>query len=324
MAAVDATGRLALVGAASTLGREVKDALAASGVPGGRLALLDLDEHVGLVTDYGDEARTVLEATIEELREHALVCFAGAADTTRRFAPLVAEGGAVAIDCLGVCGGHRDAVLAAAARELPLPGRDRGAILLVPHPATQLLQRLAEALGERLRQAVVTLLLPATDTAGGAEELAAQAAAVLNFGDGPEQVFGRRLAFDVWPEGEPGVAARVCEELVALDLPVPALAALRVSVFHVLAANVWIEGLDADTARAALSKAGVDAAGPGAGHPAVDSPVRAAGAVAPTLGAVRELPDRGVYLWLLLDNTQAIAGRAVALARALLAQAERA
>ena len=58
----DTSDRMALVGAASLLGREIKDHLAEAGFPGRAVELLDLDDEVGLLTDYGSEARVVAEA----------------------------------------------------------------------------------------------------------------------------------------------------------------------------------------------------------------------------------------------------------------------
>ena len=53
--------RLALVGASSLLGVEVKDQLAASGVPRDAVTLFDLKEVAGVLTEYGDEARVFAE-----------------------------------------------------------------------------------------------------------------------------------------------------------------------------------------------------------------------------------------------------------------------
>ena len=67
--------RLALVGASSLFGTEVKDQLAASGVPRDVVSLFDMKEVAGVLTEYGDEARVFAETVSDTLLKHKHICF---------------------------------------------------------------------------------------------------------------------------------------------------------------------------------------------------------------------------------------------------------
>lgn len=297
--------RLALVGAASQVGQELKEQLAAAGYPGKRIELLELDEQVGLLTDYGDEARVVLQAARESLAAFRLAAFCGDPESTRRFAPAFVDGGGVAVDCTGAFAADDTARLAGT------PRPEGPCVIAVPHAGTLLLAGLAAALG--LEAATVTLLLPASERhASGPEAMARQAAQLLNYGepgDTEESIFGRRTAFDVWPDDQ-GVAERIADELSRLGLPCPRLCALRASVFHVLSASLWSPNGDADALRAALTAAGVRVQAPDDPRGAIDSPVRAAGRDGLRVTGLRGAGD-GAWLWALLDNYRATAAAAL-------------
>ena len=91
--------RLALVGASSLLGVEVKDQLAASGVPRNAVTLFDLKEMAGVLTEYGDEARVFAETVSENLLTHSLICFCSDAKTATESLDAILDSGKVGIDC---------------------------------------------------------------------------------------------------------------------------------------------------------------------------------------------------------------------------------
>jgi aspartate-semialdehyde dehydrogenase len=287
--------RLALVGAASLLGREIKERLAESGLPGEAIVLLDLDDEAGLVTDYGDEARVVAEAAASSLRGHKIVCFCGDDSTTRQFAPIVLDDGATIIDCLGVL--HEEA------RVWGAPDAAAARVLTIPHGGTALLSALGEAID--LEGAAATLMLPASELHdSGPEELAQQAAALLSF-DAEEKggVFGRRQAFDMWPDAgaKGGPAVRVRAELRALGATVPRLTTVRVPVFHSIAATLLLPGATAEETLAKLHDAGIGVDDEARGE-RIDSPARVAGHAGIRIADVRPDPAGGTWLWALADN----------------------
>ena len=91
--------RMALVGAASMLGKEVKDQLAASGVPHDAVSLFDFEEVVGVLTKYGEEARVFAETVSESLLEHELSCFCSDPTTARECLDKILDSGKIGIDC---------------------------------------------------------------------------------------------------------------------------------------------------------------------------------------------------------------------------------
>lgn len=299
-------GRIALVGATSQVGEELKVQLARAGYPGSQVQLLDLDEQVGLVTDYGDEARVVLEAARESVATFRLACFCGQPEIARALAPAVADAGGIAVDCTGAFATGDHARLAGAGGDDDGPG-----IVSIPHPASLLLAALARA--EDLQAAVTTLLLPASERdSPGTDAMARQATALLSFGeadDSEEDVFGRRVAFDVWPE-QGDVAERIAGELRRLDVASPHLFLLRAPVFHSLSATTWLPGREVDAVAASLADAGVLVDARDRRSRSIDSPARAAGQIGLHATSLRADGD-GVWLWAVLDNFHAIAAAAL-------------
>jgi hypothetical protein len=290
--------RIAIVGPATMLGSDLKDRLAAAGYPGEAVELLDLDDHVGLLTDYGDEARVVLEAADASLRGFELVCFCGDPQTTTRFAPAAAERG-TAIDCTGVMSAEPDTGL------LGIDGSPHSTgLLVVPHAATLLLVELGTSID--LTSASCTIVLPASEQAdAGTEEMAEQASALLNLAEMPDEVFGRRLAFDIWPDATrpAGTASRIRTELEQLGVTAPALRVLHGSTFHGVAASLYVPSATAKEATAMLADVTVQDA-TNDGDP-IDSPARVVGRDGPHV-ELRDDPAGGCWVWLIADNYRAV------------------
>ncbi len=300
--------RLALVGSSSVLGGDLKDLLSTTGYPGRMVELLDLDDQIGLITKYGDEARVTLEVGAESLREHQLVCFCGDNTAAQRFAPVVVAAGGTVIDCTRAHDSAADVTL------LNTDGSpEANGLLVVPQAGTLLLATLAGALGKRFVSAVVTVLLPASEFSdAGTQELASQAAALLSLSDSPQESFGRRLAFDAWLDATPpvGAAEAIRQQLDHLSVLAPAVNTLRVSVFHATGASIYLPGTSTEELRGALRQAGVrvDATNP-AGE-TIDSPARVSGCSELHVCGIREEAG-GSWLWALLDNHHAAAGAAL-------------
>lgn len=317
-----AVSGIALVGATGQLGEELKRLLAAAGYPGGTIALLDVEDVAGLVTDYGDEARIVVETAEEELSTDRAVCFCGSPDSVRPRASKVVEAGGIAIDCTGGLVEDPEVTLIPPATWFETGDQgtsefEPAPLLAVPDAGTLLLADLLLALGEGATDAVVDLILPASDVSErGARDLAEQATAVLNFAEIDDGVFERRLAFDIWPTsaGPGALAHRYGGQLGRLGVPLPALNVLRASTFHGVAASVYAPGADLDRVEAALADRGF-VTEPGTGDESLDSPVRIAGHARSRCRPPRVDPRGGIWLWAVQDNHAAIAAAAVAVLR---------
>lgn len=297
--------RVAIVGATSVLGLDLKDRLAAVGYAGDAVELLDLEEHVGLLTEYGDEARVVLAAADASLSGFEVVFFCGGRQTVERFAAPAAAAG-TAIDCTGS---------ASSEQTLELVDREGSpsatGLLAIPLGATLMLEQLDAVID--LGDATCTVMLPASELSdAGTEEMAQQASALLSLGEAPDEVFGRRLAFDAWPDATrpDGAAGRIRAELEQLGVQSPALHAVRGSIFHGIAASIYIPHQDADSMAAALGPIAVIGAETDDKSP-VDSPARVAGRDGLHVGELRDDPRGGAWMWLLLDNHRAITSAAL-------------
>jgi len=291
--------RVAIVGATSVLGGDLKDRLATAGYAGDAVELLDLEEHVGLLTQYGDEARVILAAADESLAGFEVVCFCGDRQTVERFAGPAAAAG-TAIDCTGCLAAEQKVELV---DQTGSPGAT--GLLAIPLGATLMLEQLAGVID--LADATCTLMLPASELSdAGTEEMAQQASALLSLGESPDDVFGRRLAFDAWPDATrpEGAAGRIRGELERLGIQAPALHAVRGSIFHGIAASIYVPQQDADSLAAALGPIAAIGAETEEKSP-VDSPVRVAGRDGLHVGELRDDPRGGAWMWLLLDNHRA-------------------
>lgn len=308
--------RVALVGPTSEVGGEVKELLAQAGYSGDTVELLDLDDAVGVLTDYGEEARVVAEAAAGQLREHGLACFCGPSKTCRELAPVLVKGGGVAIDCTGAWLFDDEARLVDPVTTSGVTAAEDPGILAVPSAGALMLASLQDLLGDALDGAVTTLLLPASEAGdAGPEELATQATSLLSFGDESGEIFGRQLAFDVWPEHASGgvrsSSAGVADQLRRLDRPVPSLSTLRAAVFHGIAASLYLPDADPDDVRTAVDLGGVTVGAEGEDG-SIDSPARVAGLRGLQIGDVWEDTVAGTWVWAVMDNHQAVAAAAVA------------
>ena len=150
--------RVALVGASSLLGTEIKRQLGDSGFPGSALSLLDLDEVAGVLTEYGDEARVLAEAVSEDILGHDVVCFCGDPATASEHFEAVRREGRVGIDCTGASAG-RDDVFLWLPGVSPPPTLHDNPFNAMPSAGTLLLGSIIDALGETGARAAATLLL---------------------------------------------------------------------------------------------------------------------------------------------------------------------
>jgi len=237
-----ASGRIAVLGAASPAGAHLKAALADRGIPGGRVVLFGHQREVAVLSEYDGEARLV--QAVDELDaedyDAVFVCELGYDGGSLSQA---ANTGTLVVDMTGSIPGT---VLAGASRE----SKD-ARLVAVPHAVTALLIGLLAPIHRAIGLASVSafVLRPAADFGeAGLEELREQTVHLLRFEKTPVDVFGRQLAFNVLPEhlfpsGEESAATRVVRESRALlgapELPLVLSQALVPSFFgHAVALHL--------------------------------------------------------------------------------------
>jgi aspartate-semialdehyde dehydrogenase len=312
------TARLALLGAASLLGKEVKDQLAASGFPSDALALFDVEELAGVLTDYGDEARVFAESITERVLAHDLVCFCGDRDAAADYLDPLLDGGRLGLDCTGAwIDDERAYPWVPGASTPPQLQNDRA--VAIPGGAALVLARLLSAIDGHGTQVSAQLFVPATERGdAGLEELSSQSTAVLNLLDFSEQVFGRQQAFDLWlpPEDSPLCGRNLSRVMARLSLPAAAINVVSAPVFHGITLSAFVADASAADLDAALREA--DLGEPQEeGDELADSPVRAVGR-AGLLGLQLRDDGGGTWIWAVADNLHARAAAAVAAIHTLL------
>lgn len=239
--------RIALLSPTTLLGGEIRDALdRIDGLAADIVLLATDDDAVGTVTQIGSSAALVSKAEPDALAGVDLVIACGrAADDL----PLIETrpAGATAIVA---------SPDASADQGIPVVGDinpeaiEPGEVLISPHPVAIALAHLLAPL-ERFapQSATATAILPVSHLgAPGLDGLLDQTRAILAMaGERPEGIFGRQLAFNLYPVPDgAGVTGtdRVIPELVARTTGITMPLALRVlqgSIFHGVSVSLFVE-----------------------------------------------------------------------------------
>ncbi len=249
--------RVAIVGATSLKGKEVKEVLEERLFPVKKLALLDDDESLGRLTEFQGEPALVASIDAEAFRENDLVFFASTSSAfTLGQWPQAAAGTAAVVDLTHALLEVPEARLRVPALADCLPPVEDSPRrwYLVPHPAAIMLLALLGGLGRgfRLRQAVANVFEPASERgAAGLDELQEQTVRLLSFQEFPRAVYEAQVAFNLLARlgGESTAALEEVEGTIrtGVERCAPALAerlALRVlqaPVFHAHILSVFAE-----------------------------------------------------------------------------------
>ncbi len=192
--------KIAIVGASTLIGRELKDALAESALAAADFVLLD-EEAQGQLDQVGDEA-TFIQAVHNEAFEHAdFTFFCGAEEMTRKYWRQALSAGSTVLD-LSAALDREAGVLVRA----PWLGEEAAAVDLftpavVPaHPAAVALALLMERaqLAAPVRFAAATVIEPASEFGRAAmDELHQQTVSLLSFQGLPRAVYDAQVAYNL-------------------------------------------------------------------------------------------------------------------------------
>jgi len=287
-------------------GAEIRQALAAHGVPGSRVDLFGATGGEVVVSEYDGEARLIQEPNPPEVADYELIFLCEGGEAAARVLALARPDNLV-VDLAGCSRGPGAPPLVHLDINPDAAHEHRG-ILAVPHPIAgviaEILHPIERSFG--IRRAFAVLLRPASDFGEkGLEELKDQTVRLLRFTEPPKDVFGRQLAFNLIPQRllgratEPGLERRLAEEVARL-LGWPecrlSLSLITVPVFYGHALSARVELLAAATAsdvERALgshvpSQAGEDGAG---------TPMEVAGVRQTTVSETTEDGLGGFWLW---------------------------
>jgi len=335
--------RIAIAGASSLLGKELKQVLEDRSFPASEIVLLDERVMAGTLTEAGGEA-TFIRALEEDSFEGArIVFFAGTPSDAARNWPAALRAGASVIDMTGAATivAHAirripalDSVLPPAATKAANGSRDAKLYLSPPAP-TLIACTLAAAFHRFAPQRIVLLAMAPVSERDqpGIEELESQTASLLSFREISKTVFDAQVAFNMLAafgsESKPRLAdlratiGRETATILAGRAQVPAIQLLHAPVFYGYAFAAYAEfptpPAVGDLA-GALSNLGVKV---GAADDPLPSNVSVAGEgdiqIAPIETDVNL--SNAVWLWGAADNLRLASVNAVRIAEGIVREA---
>ena len=260
--------KIAIAGASSLVGRELKEVLSDSPLASANFALLDEEDAQGQLDQVGDEV-TFIQSISAEAFEHAdFTFFCGSESLTLRYWRHALRAGSTVLDLSGALDQETGVLVRA-----PWLGTEEASVDLftpavVPaHPAVitlaLLLKRLQQA--APVRFAAATILEPASEFGRAAmDELHQQTVSLLSFQPLPRAIYDAQAAYNLLGGlGEsatinlPAVEARIRRQYEALTAgrgPSLAVQIIHAPVFHGHTFSIAVE-LDRPVEMFALEEA---------------------------------------------------------------------
>ncbi|HUH64319.1 MAG TPA: Asd/ArgC dimerization domain-containing protein [Terracidiphilus sp.] len=247
--------KIAIAGASTLVGRELKEALSESPLAAANFLLLDEEDAQGQLDQVGDEV-TFVQSIENDAFEHVdFTFFAGSEDLTRKHWRRALRSGSTVLDLSGALDQETGVLVRA-------PWLGSGAVdpdlftpAVVPaDPAALALALLIERLlqATAVRSAAATVLLSASQFGRAAmDELHQQTVSLLSFQSLPRAIYDAQAAYNLLSgTGESAkinLAAsearirRHYEALAGGDWPSPALQVIHAPVFHGHAFSIAVE-----------------------------------------------------------------------------------
>ncbi len=337
-ASPDANRRVAIVGASSLRGKELKQLLEDSALPCGDLLLFDEEAVAGTLAEAGGEAMFIHGIEEDSFDRLQFAFFTSSAEFAARHWPMAYRAGATVIDLSGALAEHATAIpwIPALASVLPPPQPPAGKLFFSPSAAAVVACTIAAALvGFSLERLAIVFFQPVSESGQvGIEELESQTVNLLSFRPIAQGIFDAQVAFNLLGRyGEASeqslglVRAGVAREVaryVAGRVPLPAIQFVQAPVFYSYAFTVYAEFAaaspprDAGELEDALVGAGIKLEVFGEPAP---SNISVAGEGQIVLARVEPDPNvaRGYWLWGAADNVRLAAANAFGIAEKLLA-----
>ena len=259
---------IAIAGASTLVGRELKEALSESPLAAASFTLLDEDEVQGQLDQVGDEVTIVQAIAPDAFDRIDFTFFCGTEDLTRKHWRAALRAGSTVLDLSGALDQETGVVVQAPWLGFEAAAVDLFTPAVVPaHPAALALALVLERLQQAapVRIAFATLLEPASEFGRAAlDELHQQTISLLNFQGTPRELYDAQAAYNLLSGlGEAAkvslsaVEARVRRQYAALSAgrwPALALQVVHAPVFHGHTFSIAIE-LEQPAELAALEEA---------------------------------------------------------------------
>ena len=238
--------KIAIAGASTLVGRELKEALSESPLAAASFTLLDEDEVQGQLDQVGDEVTIVQAIAPDAFDRIDFTFFCGTEDLTRKHWRAALRAGSTVLDLSGALDQETGVVVQAPWLGFEAAAVDLFTPAVVPaHPAALALALVLERLQQAapVRIAFATLLEPASEFGRAAlDELHQQTISLLNFQGTPRELYDAQAAYNLLSGlGEAAklslgaVEARVRRQYAALSRgrwPALALHVVSAPVFH--------------------------------------------------------------------------------------------
>jgi aspartate-semialdehyde dehydrogenase len=227
--------RLGIVNPLTLVGAEIITILRERSFPFARVVLLDsTGQSTGALTDVGDDPAIVIAVSDDELEDCDLVFFCGPSAINREWIDRNRDDHFVAIDLSQPTSSDEGKLVVAGINlESVEPGDD---LLVSPHPIALPLALILHQLNQLVAVdlCTATVVQPASELEqAGMEELAKQTLGILNITKVPTEIFGRQLAFNLYPAPEHHEEL-ILSQVRALTAPGTALALMvtQGTIFH--------------------------------------------------------------------------------------------
>ena len=337
------SNHVAIVGASSLRGRELKLVLEERNFQADEIVLLDASVMAGTLTEAGGEPTFIRELAEDSFDKVRFAFFAGIAADTERNWQAAQTAGATVIDLTGVLAAAGKATswipsLTAAIPPKPAPGANGSPHKIAyasPASPVVICCTLAAGLAPLSPRTIAAMLFPPVSERdqAGIDELETQTTNLLSFRPIEQTVFDTQVAFNLLSrygdESKPSLEstrsaiAREVAQYLAGRAPVPAIQLVQTPVFYDYAFAAYAEFAAApaiEQLAAAFRNLGVKIAGPEDPAP---TNISVAGESEIQLAPVQADPNvaAGVWLWGVADNLRLATTNAVRIAEELLAKA---
>jgi len=229
---------IGVVNPLTLVGKEVRHMIRERGLPCSAMALIDsMGTAEGTLTEEESEAVIVTPASPEAFSTLDIVFFCGDAEANEEWIDRRVDDGFLAVDLCQPPAIEAEGIQVIADVNLDVLTEDT-TLIVSPHPMTVTLATLLDRIARRhpIELCAATIIRSASDFGkAGIDELFAQTISVLNIESPPQDVFGRQIAFNLYPaEAGRAVDHRIAAELqTALggDLPVT-VSVTQGTLFH--------------------------------------------------------------------------------------------
>jgi len=193
--------KIAIAGASTLLGKELKDAVSESALAAATFTLLDQDEALGQLDQVGDEITFVQPIDPDSFEHVDFTFFCGSEDLTRRHWQEALRAGSTVLDLSGALDHEPKVLVRAPWLEAGIGTPDLFTPAVVPaHPAAIALGLVLGRLQQvsPLRSASATMLAPASEFSRAAmDELHQQTVSLLSFQAIPRAIYDAQAAYNL-------------------------------------------------------------------------------------------------------------------------------